>query len=147
MCIFELAPLHFFAMSHDSHAQNLDIPAAYRFIKTSPDIDNLLILRSDNDYPDTDLMFIRVEDVMWAGYHNKNIFNGYSGYEPPDYQKTYEDFQNLQSEDLVKMKSLGLRYVLVDKQLSTSNPELPNIAKRLLGTAMYEDPRFLLLKI
>ena len=145
--IFELAPLHHHYMSSRSHAYNIEIPEAYIYIKNSPEVDNLLVLYADQDYPNPELAFARMETVMWAGYHNKNIFNGYSGYTPPDYERVYADFQDLSADDAVKMTAYNLQYVLIDKYLSSTNPGLADTAKKLLKEVKYEDSRYLLLKI
>ncbi len=145
--IFELAPLHFHYMSNRPHAYDIKIPAVYTHIKNIPQVDNLLVLYADQDYPNPELAFARMETVMWAGYHNKNIFNGYSGYTPPNYEEDYADFQDLRLDDIEKMKSKKLDYVLIDKQLSTTNPELADTAKTLFYEVTYEDARYLLMKI
>jgi hypothetical protein len=90
---------------------------------------------------------MRAEDVLWAGYHNKNIFNGYSGYTPPLYDETFYDFVYLEPDDIPKMQKLGLRYVLIDKQLSAPRPFLIDAAAQLLSHKVYEDNRYVLREI
>lgn len=142
----ELAPLHFHYMSDRPHNFNNEIPAVYTFIKNS-EVDDILVLYADQDYPNPILIFARTETVLWAGYHNKNIFNGYSGYTPPDYEKEFADFQDLRADDVAKMRAKNLKHVLIDKQLSTTNTDLPQTAKELLSSVVYEDYRYVLLKI
>jgi hypothetical protein len=121
------------------------VPAVYKRIKDDKSINDIIILRTQKDYSYATLPIAQAEDVLWAGYHNKNIFNGYSGYQPPEYAPTLQDFTDLQPNDIVKMKALGLRYVLIDKQLS--NKQLPQEATTIFPTKVYEDSRYILYKI
>jgi len=45
------------------------------------------------------------------------------------------------------MRALNLRYILVDKQLSTSNPELANQVDAAVHHKIYEDMRFSLFSL
>jgi hypothetical protein len=123
------------------------IPELYKRIQTDQNIDNILILRTQADYPDAGIPVARVEDVLWAGYHNKNIFNGYSGFEPPSYAETLEDFTNLEPDDPLKMRNLGLQYVVIDKELSQDQPDQMRKATSLFTEKIYEDQRYALYKI
>lgn len=150
ICLFifvDVLPAHPMRLLPESYHYNLRIPAVYTFIKTHPDINNIIVLRADPDYPNAPFPTARAEDVLWAGYHNRNIFNGYSGYEPPTYLKDYADFVNLAPDDVPKMQRLGLRYVLVDKQLSGSRPALITDAAHILKHKAYEDSRYALYRL
>ncbi len=123
------------------------IPPIYTKVHDDPDIDNIVILRTQSDYPDAGIPVARVEDVMWSGYHNKNIFNGYSGFEPRSYKETLQDFTDLQDDDLDKMKQLGLRYAIIDKELSQGQPEQVTRAEGLFSKKVYEDNRYVLFRL
>lgn len=123
------------------------IPTIYTKVHDDLDIDNIVILRTQPDYPDAGIPVARVEDVMWSGYHNKNIFNGYSGFEPRSYKETLQDFTDLQVDDLDKMKQLGLRFVIIDKELSQNQPEQTNRAEELFDKKVYEDNRYVLFRL
>jgi hypothetical protein len=143
---FEVAPLHQVHMAKGQYAYNLEIPAVYRFVKDHSEIDHMLILAGDHDYTDTPIPVLRAEWVLWAGYHNREIFNGYSGYTPPKYMDEYIDFKDFNEKDVKRLKELDLRYVIVDKQLSTTEPELPGKVDSLLKEKLYEDSRYSLYK-
>lgn len=147
LAVLELIPAHRFLLTDKPYNYSLKVPAVYAYIKGHQDIDNIIVLRADKDYPNAPMPIARTEDVLWAGYHNRNIFNGYSGYEPPTYMRDYKDFVDLKADDLLKMRKLGLRYVLIDKQLSSSNPALAQNAKELLPQRTFEDDRYALYKL
>jgi hypothetical protein len=146
LMVFELMPVHRVLMSTNAYSYNLQIPAVYKLVKSDPAIDNLIVLRSDTDYPGAPIPIARTEDVLWAGYHNKNIFNGYSGFTPLRYQSDYADFVNLAADDVGQMKQLGLQYVIVDKELS-HNGQLITEARSLFPHKIYEDKRYALFKL
>lgn len=147
LVVVELLPVYRYPISAGAYTQHLQVPAVYTFIKDRDDINNIVILRSVDDYPGAPIPVMRAEDVLWAGYHNKNIFNGYSGYTPPLYFETFYDFVLLEPDDIPKMQKLGLRYVLIDKQLSAPRPFLMEAAEKLLPTKVYEDERYVLRQI
>jgi len=130
-----------------SRRTSYTIPALYQRIRSDDTIDNLVILRAQPDYDDAGIPIARVEDVMWAGYHNKSIFNGYSGFEPKEYAKTLQDFNDLQADDLAKMKTLGIEHVLIDKELSQKVPSLQETATKLFEQKVYEDERYVLYRL
>lgn len=151
VCIFvaiELMPAHRVVMSKNAYSYNLQIPQVYRYIKQHKEVNDIVILTADKDYPHAPFPVIVPEEMLWAGYTNRNIFNGYSSYQPPEYAATYADFVNFHPNDIAKMKKLGLRYVLVDRQLSTSNPNLANSISVALGhKEQYRDSRFSLFSL
>jgi hypothetical protein len=147
LVVVELMPAHRVHMATGQYAYHLRIPAVYKYIKQHPHIDNIVILRSVDDYPGAPIPVMRAEDVLWAGYHNRNIFNGYSGYTPPSYFETFYDFVYLQPDDLPKMRKLGLKYVIIDKQLSAPRPFLIDAAAQLFPDKVYEDKRYVLYKL
>lgn len=147
LVIIELMPAHTMSLAGSSYNYQFTIPKVYAFISQHKDINNLVIIASDKDYPGATIPTERAEQVMWTGYDNKNVFNGYSGYTPPEYFTQYDDFVDFHPDDVAKMKALGLRYVLVDKQLSTSNPSLPSQVAQALPHKVYEDGRYALFKI
>ncbi len=144
---FELMPPHQYRISTAAYATGVKIPGVYTYVVKQPNIDNIIILRSDKDYPGAPIPVARAEDTLWAGYHNRNIFNGYSGYEPKQYAQQYIDFVDFQSDDITKLKALGLKYIIVDKKLSTSNPALDNNVEASAQKKVYEDSRYVLFKI
>lgn len=146
LIIFELAPLHLVTLSKNAYAYNFKIPAVYTYIKSNPDVDDIIILQAQ-DYPGATFDVARAEDVLWSGYHNKNIYNGYSGYTPPEYFNQLSDLVNFDQKDIAKMQKLGIRYVLVDKQLMRNKPEAVNAARQLLSQKKYEDARYILFKL
>ncbi len=147
MAFVELAPLHMVERDSHAYSYNLKIPGVYTYVKNHPQIDDLVIIDGDSGYPNEGIPIARSEWVLWAGYTNRNIFNGYSGYEPPDYLSTYIEFKDLDAGDLVKMRHLGLKYVIIDRQLSESRPELIQRARVLMPQKLYEDQRYALFKI
>jgi hypothetical protein len=139
----ELMPLHQVTMSKNDYSYNLRVPQVYQFIKERPEINNLIVLRGDEDYPNAPIPIARAEDILWSGYHNRNIFNGYSGYTPSEYFNQYWDFIDFEADDIDKMRKLGIRYLVVDKQLSVvKNTHMPDAVKQLVGNKLYEDERY-----
>ena len=130
-----------------SYKLGYEIPAVYKLVQSDESIDNIIILRTQKDYPGVPLPVAPIEDVLWAGYHNKNIFNGYSGFEPPKYRERLLDFIDLQKDDVAKMQSLGLKYAIVDKQLSIAQSRLESQANTIFSKKIYEDQRYVLYKI
>ncbi len=143
----ELLPQHQVAMSTHEYNYTGNIPAVYKYIKAHPEVNNIVIISADVDYPNAQIPVARAEEVMWSGYYNRNIFNGYSGYTPPEYFSQINDFSDFHSDDVAKMRALNLRYILVDKQLSTSNPELANQVDAAVHHKIYEDMRFSLFSL
>lgn len=144
---FELMPPHQYRISTAAYATGVKIPGVYTYISKQSSIDNIIVIRSDKDYPGAPIPVARAEDTLWAGYHNRNIFNGYSGYEPKQYAQQYIDFVDFKPDDVPKLKALGLDYIIVDKTLSTSNPELDNSVEKTVQKKVYEDTRYVLFKI
>ena len=150
LIVFELVPLHRMPMRTSAYSYHFSIPPVYKFIKDDDRINNIVVLAADFDYPGAGGIPTQLPEVtMWAGYHNKNVFNGYSGYLPPDYYPTYWDFLDFKPDDIIKLKQKDLRYVLVDKQLSTSNPDLADQVSTVLGSknTVYQDQRYILFKV
>lgn len=147
LIVFELLPIHRVGMTGHAYSHNLSIPKVYKLIRSDRDIDNLVILAADKDYPGATIPVARAEQVLWAGYHNKNIFNGYSGYTPQNYFSDLDDFTDFSDDDVPKMKARGLRYVLVDKLLSSTQPNLNARIHKTLTEKTYEDERYALYKI
>jgi hypothetical protein len=148
----EFYPTHKVAMSGNPYYYNMNIPKAYIYIHDHPAVDNIIVLAPDNDYPGQTFLpkpFLNgvFEQVLWAGYDNKNTFNGYSGYFPPNYNKDMSEFNDFQATDLIKMRSLGLRYILVDKLLSSSEPSLVNNISNAGPVKVYQDDRYVLFRI
>ncbi len=147
LLVIELAPVRMIPMSQHSYAYTFTIPPVYTYVKDHPAVDNIVIIHGDSGYPNEEIPIARAEWVLWAGYHNKNIFNGYSGYEPKDYLAEYIDFKDLDAHDLVTMRKFGLQYVIIDKQLSAGRPELIQRARGFFPKKLYEDKRYALFKI
>ncbi len=150
LIIVELIPLHLMPMRTTSYNHNLSIPAVFKYIKDNDKVDNIIVLAADFDYPGSETFPTWLPEItMWAGYHNKNVYNGYSGYLPPDYYPTYWKFLDFQTDDVATLKQKGLRYVLTDKQQSKSNPNLTNQVTTVLGkdSIVYQDQRYVLFKV
>lgn len=149
----ELMPYRPMGITKNPYFADMTIPAAYTYIRDNPAVDNIVVLAADSRYPGTKApkdkipRMTTLEQVMWAGYHNKNIFNGYSGYFPEGYSNTLEDFIDFSKNDVPKMRELGLNYILVDKLLSTSDSKLDERVGKAAKDHVYEDDRFLLVKI
>ncbi len=144
---FELLPIKPTREVTGSFAHNLSIPNVYRFIKESKDIDNIIILNADYDYPGASGSFARAEQVLWAGYHNKNIFNGYSGYTPTNYIRDFEDFVTFDKDDVKQLQDLNVNYILVDKGLMKSKPWVDSRVAENVNTQIYEDERYSLYRV
>lgn len=152
LIFIEFFPTHGIVMSANPYYYNMHIPKVYRYIHDNSGVDNIVVLAPDNNYPGQKFLpppFLNgvFEQVLWAGYDNKNTFNGYSGYFPPNYDKEMADFNNFQADDLIKMRSIGLRYILVDKLLSSSDPALVNKISGIGTGKVYQDDRYVLFKI
>ena len=150
--IFELFPFRLIPMSQNAEHYNLTIPAAYSYIRSHKDIDNIVVLAADSDYygnyaEDVPVRDTVYEQVLWAGYDNKNTFNGYSGYFPPGYGDQMDDFIDFSVDDIEKMQALGLRYILVDMGRSMSRPDLVERIQKAGTKEVYKDQRFALYKL
>jgi hypothetical protein len=145
----ELIPLHLIPIRSASFDHNLTVPPVYGYIYNHKNIDNILILSADADYKGAQIPTALPEDDLWAGYDNRNIFNGYSGYSPPSYYPEYYNFLNFRADVVPQIKSKGIKYILVDKLLSSSNPQLTNIVSTVLGSGhiIYSDNRYDLYKL
>lgn len=144
---FEVLPYKAYGLSSAEYNTNVSVPAVYTYVKNHPEVNNIIVLRTDMDYPTAPIPVARIEDVMWSGYHNRKIFNGYSGYEPSNYASSYADFVDFQPDDVPKLRQLDLKYVLVDKQLSSSHPEFASRVGQSLPRKVYEDNRYVLFAI
>ena len=142
----ELMPLNLVPLDSNKHAYHKDIPEVYRVIKNREDIDNIIVLQA-REYPGVNFWFARTEVVLWAGYHNKNVFNGYSGYIPPTFEADYSDFVNLDEDDPGQMRSAGLKYVVLDSELYTNKPHVLVNADNILGIPIYKDERYKIYKL
>jgi hypothetical protein len=145
--LFETMPANAIPMAANSYSYNLSIPKVYEYVKSHEEVNNIIILNADYDYPKAPIPIARAEQVLWAGYHNKNIFNGYSGYTPPNYDREFEDFVDFTAEDIPKLKEQHLDYVLVDKLLMTTKPWVNERVASQLPHKVYEDERYALYKV
>lgn len=144
---FEVFPSHILTMASTSYSYHMSVPKVYEYIHDHKEVNNIIILNADYDYPGAPIPIATAEQVLWSGYHNKNIFNGYSGYTPPNYVKDFEDFVDFQADDIQKLKDKKLDYVLVDKLLMTGKPWVNDRVSALLPNKVYEDERFALYKV
>jgi hypothetical protein len=143
LVIVELMPARQIPMAQTPYSYDLTIPPVYTYVKNHKEVDNLVVIVTDYDYQNAPIPIARAEQVLWSGYHNKNIFNGYSGIDPPNYIRDFEDFNDFYPNDIPKMKAKGLRYVLVDKALCHNHPEMPGRVKQILGKGqVYSDSRY-----
>lgn len=140
--IIELMPLSIYVLSDRQNAFNISTPAVYKLVSVDKKIDDIIILRSIPEYKNDGFPFARVEDVLWSGYHNKYIFNGYSGFEPPSYGKQYADFVDFRADDKVKLKNIGIRFVIIDKLLTRQNSQLEIGSQSNLTNLIYSDSRY-----
>jgi hypothetical protein len=139
----DFIPLEMIPLSANPHSFSHDIPAIYKRIKNDPAIDSVIVLQA-KDYPNVDFWFARTEVILWAGYHNKNVFNGYSGYIPPTFEA---DFVNLDPDDPAQMRAQGIKYVVVDTELYTNKPEVLKKVPSILGKPIYTDGRYKMYKL
>lgn len=146
--VVEILPDHRVTMSVNSYSYNLQIPNVYKFVKRNKDINNILVLQADKDYPKAPFPVSGPEAMLWAGYTNRNIFNGYSSYQPPEYASQYADFVDFQPDDIAKMKELRLHYILLDRQLSSTDNQLEaKINNSLSNAEVFRDGRYTLFRI
>jgi len=150
--LLELAPTSAVSMSPNPYYYNMSIPKAYKLIHDNPKINNIVVLTPDYNYPNQQFIappFYNgvFEQILWAGYDNKNTFNGYSGYFPKTYNSDMSKFNNFQPSDLPLMRSLGIQYILVDKLLSSSDPNIVSKITSANTTIVYQDSRYCLIKI
>ncbi|MDB5168817.1 MAG: hypothetical protein JWO41_173 [Candidatus Saccharibacteria bacterium] len=141
----ELMPFQMINLGTNPNFYNLHIPPVYTYIKDHKEVNDIVVLQSTN-YPGTAIEFARPETVLWAGYDNKNIFNGYSGYTPPHYLEDYADYVNFDTADVSKLQHRGIRYVLLDKQLMVTKPGAVSNVYHLLDK-QYEDTRYVLFRV
>lgn len=146
VALIEIFPIRPYVMDSNVHAISDKPPAVYEYIKQKGQIDNVIVLQA-KEYPNVGFWFARTEVVLWAGYHNKNVFNGYSGYIPPTFESDYSDFVNLDRDDPKQMKSMGINYVVLDTELYSNKPHVLMDADNILGTPMYKDERYKLYKL
>lgn len=59
--------------------------------------------------------FYETKYLAWSTQTEEFIYNGYSGYTPPDWGSNNEEFNKLEPEALKKMKALGLELVVIHK--------------------------------
>lgn len=142
----DVLPAKVLPLDSNPHAYHSDIPAVYQFVKQHSKIDNIIVLQAE-DYPHVTFWFARTEDVLWSGYYNRNLYNGYSGYVPPTYEAQYSDFVNLDPSDPAKMRAVGLRYVIVDDELYTNKPTVLKSVPSILGKPIYQDVRYQMYKL
>lgn len=141
----DILPVHQVQMANNPYAYNLKVPGVYQYIKDHKQVDDLIVLQARN-YPNVKTEFARPEVTLWSGYHNKNIFNGYSGYTPTSYFEDYSDYVNFESDDIPKLQKVGVRYIVLDKLLMQSKPEnTQNVYE--LNTKRYEDARYALFEL
>lgn len=150
LIVIELMPIHLIPMSTVPQAYNMHIPAVYKYVAAHKQIDNIAILQSNDDYPGSKSVFAWTENVLWSGYYNRNIFNGYSGYFPPKYLDEYIKMVDFHpSTSLPVMKQLGVKYVIVNKDLSGPTSRrptmLPNLAKAF--PTVYQDKHYALFRV
>jgi hypothetical protein len=145
----ELMPLHMVAMSHVPQTYHMQIPTVYKYVNAHPQIDDIVILQGDDDYPTADQPIAWAANVLWSGYYNRNIFNGYSGYIPPTYFTDYIRMINFDSTTPAMMRSLGIKYVIVNKDLSGSTSKKPQMLASISRAfpKVYEDPHYALFKV
>lgn len=142
----DILPGKMIPLDPNPHAYHSGVPAVYQRIKDDPKIDDIVVLQA-KDYPHIDFWFARTEVVLWSAYFNRNIYNGYSGYEPPTFEAEYSDFVNLDPSDPVKMRARGLKYVIVDRELYTNKPEVLASVPGILGKPIYHDSRYDMYKL
>jgi hypothetical protein len=87
------------------------VPDVYRFIKT---LDRSVII----ELP----MFLSGEYMYWSTFHWHPLVNGYSGYEPPDYEKTTTLMKAFPDDEAIaRLRHLDVRYVLVHESFYTGD--------------------------
>ena len=99
LIIVEILPAQRNGMDGPGYHYRYNVPKVYNFIKSNKSVNDILVLRADTDYPGATIPVVRAEDVLWAGYDNRNIFNGYSGYTPAEYFSEYGGFQNFNQSE------------------------------------------------
>ncbi|HEV2402963.1 MAG TPA: hypothetical protein VGS08_02060 [Candidatus Saccharimonadales bacterium] len=137
-------------MSSDPLDYHQTIPAAYKFIHNDKAISNYIALAADNrtDYPNVPYDSAISSELIWAGYDNKNMFNGTSGYIPPNYYSQYISFLNFTPNTIMQFKSLGINYLVVDKLLSQNHPGfIDNVSALLAKNVVYTDKRYDIYKV
>lgn len=114
----DILPIHMVPMRPNIAQATYQIPAVYRYIRTQPQVDKLVIIASQDVSPG-ESNYVR-EQMLWAGYHGRYMYNGHSAFVPRDYQATMRSYYDLSGDDFASMRSKGLGYVLVDKKASTA---------------------------
>jgi len=146
----DILPAQRVPMSSDPANYHQTIPAAYKFIRNDKAINNYIVLAADNktDYSNVPYDSSISSELLWAGYDNKNMFNGTSGYIPSNYYSQYISFLNFNQQTESEILNMGIHYVVIDKQLSQEHPTLISNAKALLSKSMvYTDARYDIYKL
>ena len=147
--VIELMPVGQLPMSKLKENYGLKTPTVYEYIKKEKSINDIVILRGDDDYVGAQLPVARAEDVLWSGYHNRNIFNGYSGYEPKNFMLQYINFINYNKNTKAYLAKEKLKYIIVDKKLSGPKSKKPKLLEDISkdNIKIFEDSRYVLFKI
>jgi hypothetical protein len=60
--------------------------------------------------------------MYWSTFHWHSLVNGYSGYEPPDYEKTTTLMKAFPDDEAIaRLRHLDVRYVLVHESFYTGD--------------------------
>lgn len=143
----DILPAQRVPMASDPADYHQTIPAVYKFIRNDKSINNYIVLAADNktDYVNVPYDSSISSALIWAGYDNKNMYNGTSGYIPPNYYSQYISFLNFNQNTLNQIRGLGIDYLVIDKQLSQTRPSLMSNAKALLSkNLVYSDQRYVI---
>jgi hypothetical protein len=145
----DVLPAHRVYMSSDPTDYNLSIPAAYKFIKNDKAIKNYIVLASDDkrDYANVPYERAIQSELIWAGYTNKNMFNGTSGYIPPNYYPQYISFLTFTPSTINQLLAMNIHYLVVDKQLSQTGTLVQNTSYLLHSNLIYSDQRYNIYKL
>jgi hypothetical protein len=144
--LIELLPLHLVPMSKSIYSYNLNVPKIYSFISKNPKIDDIIVLQAE-EYPSVPFWTARTETILWAGFDNRNTYNGYSGYTPPKYFSQYSSFVNFNQNTPTEMKNIGIKYVIIDKLLYSNKKDILSSSIQVFGNPLYQDDRYLLFKL
>jgi hypothetical protein len=146
----DILPAQRVPMGSDPADYHQTIPAVYKFIHNDKAINNYIVLAADNktDYANVPYDSSISSALIWAGYDNKNMYNGTSGYIPSNYYSQYISFLNFNQNTITQIRSLGINYIVIDKQLSQTRPSLMSNAKSLLSkNLVYSDNRYVIYRL
>lgn len=103
-------------------ARRLRAPIGYTWFDGVPDVYDALskepgVVVAEAPFPMPQQWFLNAPYMVNATRHWKPILNGYSGFRPPSYERSYEAMRGFPSdESLLALSKLGVTHVVVHQR-------------------------------